>query len=559
MSSINLKSYYLDNANQNRLRNYVMTELSKKYNIQPVIGQLDQRFNRITNVISENVKPEPRLNFQQNLERINKITIEQLLNGFSQILTPYEKPPAIEDKDDSKNDDNSDVSDLYTKLMNEREYRSNPPSTLSTPIQEIVNSQTPQFNLPTIPEEPIIPRQRNNGFQERIELLKQNRSTLMEQRNQVDLETRDQNYRQNVLGEMKSTVNYNTDLENNQALYNDNYNVQNVGKELVSNKEIMEHRFAEYKDKKSMSYKKIDRQFFICSKDRQWFGEVNNNSSIQPALEPYRYRLQLNNNKDIGIYLQNRQRNISSIRIVAVYISITDITSAMPPYIFVYIPELENRLETSLINRKYVFCILTKDDVIGNQIKYINFLTNNNYDPTPLSELNNMTFEILNPLGFLYNDSKDDLLIYSLGFDNIDNPKNLVITTNKVYYSKKYIPKDVLIIKNFGFTDGSNSALKNYLNKPDGHTITTPKTMIESNDYLSEIYIEMPIIVMDNGTILLDPMIIEFQSYLKTHTNPTTNVYGALMNLLLQPSIIMEITKLEPDSEKINQSQVTII
>ncbi len=130
MSSINLKSYYLDNANQNRLRNYVMTELSKKYNIQPVIGQLDERFNRITGVISENVKPEPKLNFQQNLERINKITIEQLLNGFSQILTPYEKPPSIEAKDDSQNADNSDVSDLYTKLMNEREYRANPPSNL---------------------------------------------------------------------------------------------------------------------------------------------------------------------------------------------------------------------------------------------------------------------------------------------------------------------------------------------------------------------------------------------------------------------------------------------
>ena len=170
-----------------------------------------------------------------------------------------------------------------------------------------------------------------------------------------------------------------------------------------------------------------------------------------------------------------------------------------------------------------------------------------------------VSFEILNPLGFLYNDSKDDLLVAALGLEDINNPKYLVITTNKVYVSKKYNPKDVLIIQNFAFTDGSNTALKNYLNRPEGHTITTPKVLIDTNDYLQVIYIEMPVIIMDNGTILLDPMIIEFQSYLLANGNPATNVYGALMNLLLQPSIIMEITKLEPNSQEINQSQVTII
>jgi hypothetical protein len=562
MSSINVKSYYLDTANQNQLKNYIMNELSKKYIIQPVIGQLNQRFSAITDIISKNVQPDNRLNIQQNLDRINKITIEQCLNAFSQILESFEKteiPSNVQESSDIQ-EDNRDVNDLYSKLMNERDYTTNPISTISTPVTRITNSQTPQFNLPPIPEESSIASQRNNSssFQERIELLKQNRNNVLEQRNLLDLETRENNYKQNILGEQPKNNNYNNDLLNNNPVYNDNYNIANVGRELVSQTEINQHRFAEYKDEKSMDYRKIDRQFFICSKDRQWYGDISNNN-LQPALEPFRYKLYLNNNKERGIYLQNRQRNISSIRIVAVYISINDINTIMPPYIFIFIPELENRVETSIVNRKYVFSILTKDDVIGSQLKYINFLTDNEYDPTPLSELSNLTFEILNPLGTLYNDGKDDLLISEIGLDDLFNPKNLVITTNKVYITNKYNAKDILLIKNFAFKDGSNTQLKTYLNRDEGHTITTPEIILNNNKFYNKIYIELPVIILDDGQILLEPMIIELQTYLTTNGNPVNNVYGALMNVILQPTIIMEISKLEPNSKEINQSRVTLI
>ena len=562
MSSINLKSYYLDTVNQNQLKNYIMNELSKRYFIQPVIGQINERFISITEIIAQKVPPDNNLNIQQNLERINKITIEQCLNAFSQILEPIEKRE-IEvpmQKQSNNSEDNSDVNNLYSKLMNERDYTAAAISNISTPVTKILNSKTPQFNLPPIPEEPIISKQRNNSssFQERIELLKQNRNNVLEQRNLLDLETRENNYKQNILGEQAQNTNFNNDLLNNNQVYNDNYNISNVGRELVSQTEINQHRFTEYKDEKSMDYRKIDRQFFICSKDRQWYGDISNNN-IQQPLEPYRYRMYLNNNKEKGIYLQNRQKNISSIRIVSVYLSISDINTQMPPYIFVYIPELENRLETSIVTKKYVFCILTKDDVIGTQIKYINFLTDNEYDPTPLSELTNLTFEILNPLGTLYNDSKDDLLISEIGLDDLFNPKNIVITTNKVYNTHTYNMKDILLIKNFGFKDGSNSQLKSYLNRDEGHPITTPEEIVNNNKYYNKIYIELPVIILDDGQILLNPMIIELQAYLTKSGNPVGNVYGALMNLILQPSIIMEISKLEPNSKEINQSRVTLI
>ncbi len=119
--------------------------------------------------------------------------------------------------------------------------------------------------------------------------------------------------------------------------------------------------------------------------------------------------------------------------------------------------------------------------------------------------------------------------------------------------------KDILLIKNFGFKDGSNSQLKSYLNRDEGHTITTPEEIVNNNKYYNKIYIELPVIVLDDGQILLNPMIIELQAYLTNSGNPVGNVYGALMNLILQPSIIMEISKLEPNSKEINQSRVTLI
>jgi hypothetical protein len=477
--------------------------------------------------------------------------VDQLLNALSQVLTPYEKK-----EEPVPQQENVDVNDLYSQMMTEREYTSVPTSNLSSPVMNVVNSNTPQFNLPTISEEHRDSNERNMQFLERMELLKQNRSTFMEQRMAIDLETREQNHKQNVLGEKPNVnVNVNNDLQNSRSAYNENFNIDNVGKELVSSEEIRSHRFDEYKNETSMHYRKVDRQFFFCSKDRLWCGPVLDNQ-IQPALEPYRYRLQLNNNKMVGIYLQNRQRNIHAIRIVAVYISVVESSSSMPPYIFVYIPELENRVETSLVNRKYVFAILTKDDVIGNQLKYINVLTTNTYYPTPLAEMNNLTFEILNPLGNLYNESKDDLLIAALGLNDLTNPTAIVIKTNKPYRSIKYNTKDVLIIQNFGFSDNSNNSLKNFMNEPNGHTIITPPDVILNNMYLDEILIEIP--MNENGTLIIDNMITEFSAYLQTQ-NPTTNVYGGLLNLQLQPSVIMEVQKLEPLSQEINTSRVTIV
>lgn len=579
MSSNTLKTYYLDTVNQNKIRNYVMTQLSKEYNIQPIVNQINSKFPKIMSYIAENMVENKNLNVQQNLDNINRMTIDRCMSAFSNILAPYaiaKNPPVpqhdpLPPKATPVTTDNTDVNDMYSRLMNERDYNKAPISNLSTPIAKLdIDGQAPQFALtdgilplPTVPEEPeqqIIPDYgvRQLAFKERIEQMKKGRTNLQEQRNQIDIETRDQNFRQNYMGEKPQEVNYSNDLQDNRALHLDNQNIKNIGMDLMPQKDIDEFRYSEYKTTKQMDFRTIERQLFINSKDRIWYGEVMNNS-IQGGLEPFRYRFQMNNQRETGIYLQNRHRNITAIRIVAVYISIVEVETALSPYIFIYVPELDNRLETSLPNKKYVLAVLTKDDRIQNQVKYINFLTSNIYYPSPLAELPNLTFEILNPLGYLYNDSKDDLKIAKIGIDNLANPKNIIFYSNKYFKSKQYITGDVLLVKNFNFSDNSNRAITQFINREQGHLITTPDTIIINNEYINVIYIALPFTVLDNGTTVLDPMSNELVSYITTNSNPYDGVYGQFINLNLQPSIIIEISKIEPNSKEINVSRVQLI
>ena len=580
MSSETLKTYYLDTVNQNKLRNYVLTQLSKEYNIQPVVNEINSKFPKIMSYIADNIVENKNLPIQKNLDYLNRVTIERCLSGFANILEPYKlsinplppKHDPLPPKATPVEKDNGDVTNMYSKLMSERDYSNIPISNLSTPVAKLqIDGQPPQFAetdgilpLPTVPEEPeqqIIPNYgvRQLAFKDRIEQMKQGRVNLQDQRNQVDLETRDQNFRQNYMGEQpKPTVNYNNDLQDNKALHLDNQNLKNIGKNLMNDKEIDDYRYSEYKGTKQMDFRNIDRQLFLNSKDRIWYGEVKNNI-VQPGLEPYRYRFQMNNQREKGIYLQNRHKNITSIRIVAVYISIVEVETALSPYIFVYVPELDNRLETSLSNRKYVLAVLTKDDRIGNQVKYINFLTSNIYYPSPLAELPTMTFEILNPLGYVYNDSKDDLKIIEIAVDDLDNPNNIIFTSNKYFKSKQYITGDVLLVKNFAFINGSNTRITSYINRDQGNLITTPESLIINNEYLNKVYISLPKTILDDGTQVLDPMSIELVNFLKANSNPYSEVYGQFINLNLQPSIIMEISKIEPNSKEINVSRVTII
>lgn len=552
--STTVQATFLDNANKNQLHNYVMTELSKEYNIQSQISAISHKFVQIMNYIAEKIPLDQKKSFQQNLEYLNKTTIEKSLQGFRSMLESYahQQPPSQQVHQD-EGEDMPDINDMYSKLLTERDYSSVQPSSK-------INTQSSYItDLSPIQEE----SSRMSEFHRRMDNLRQNRNVFQEERNQLDLQTRDTNHLVSVLGqsstntnttEQISLQNYANTLENSNVSYDDKFSVSNVGRDIVSKDEFQSHRYDEYKDTTIMKYRHIQRQIFLNSKDRRWYGEVVNNV-VQPGLEMTRYRFQLNNSTTQGVHLQNRHKNITTIRVVSVYISLNElILSNIPPYIFIYIPELENRLETSLPNRKFVFTILTKDDVIGNQLKYVNFLATNNYEMNPLAEINNLTFEILNPMGYLYNQTNDDLNVIYLHLDDINNPEYIIITTNHDFLSKQYIMGDVLILKNFTFTNNSTTQLTyfaNFMNREQGHHIMTPTVVTQSKQYSNIIYLGLP----RNADNTVDPII----DGLRAFPAGIADIVGVVLNITLQPSIVMEITKIEPDSSNINVGKVQVI
>ena len=265
-----VQATFLDNANKNQLHNYVMTELSKEYNIQPQISAISQKFVQIMNYIAEKIPLDQTKSFQQNLEYLNRTTIEKSLQGFRSMLESYahQQAPQLPQQPQpqpQQEQDMPDINDMYSKLLTERDYSS---------IQPSAKTNTYITDLSPIQEE----SSRMSEFHRRMENLRQNRNVFQEERNQLDLQTRENNHRVSVLGQSSTTINTNTPeqtqlqnyanrLENSNVSYDDKFSVLNVGREIVSKDEIQSHRYNEYKGTTEMKYRPIQRQVFLNSKD----------------------------------------------------------------------------------------------------------------------------------------------------------------------------------------------------------------------------------------------------------------------------------------------------
>jgi hypothetical protein len=113
---------------------------------------------------------------------------------------------------------------------------------------------------------------------------------------------------------------------------------------------------------------------------------------------------------------------------------------------------------------------------------------------------------------------------------------------------------DVLILKNFTFTNNPTTDLTyfaNYMNRDQGHHIMTPITITQAAQYSNQIYLGLP----RNADNTIDSIIDELISF----PDGITDIVGVLLNITLQPSIVMEITKIEPDSSNINVGKVQVI
>jgi hypothetical protein len=226
----------------------------------------------------------------------------------------------------------------------------------------------------------------------------------------------------------------------------------------------------------------------------------------------------------------------------------------VPPYLYVYIPELENRIETSSVNRKFVFAVLTLDDRINGQLKYVNFVSANYYLTNPIADLSNMTIEILNPMGFLYSDAKDNLKIVGMTVNDTTSPKYIILTLDKFIRKTQYAPGDTALIKNYG--TGTNDSFTVFMNRENGHFIrNNPST----NEFVQELYIDVPLVQAVNGLYSPPQYFLDIVANIAAGNNPYATTQGNIIDVNLQPVVLFEISKLEPDPKGMRQNNITLI
>jgi hypothetical protein len=537
-----LSELYLSKNNQHKVINIVLTELSKDYNINLKIAELRDKIILVMNNLVQKYKVEPNTPTLVQLEKLNELTITNCKNSFASILTPY---------DDNKN---SDVEDTYSKMLKERELITDNTNstniTTSNNISNIVNNA----KLTTITEEPIYNYEIDNNriqlFSSRLDELKSNRMKFLNDRNKVDLEMIHKN-KNDMLGTSSNTITHVNNLPNmpDESMNN----IDNVGKLILDKKELADHRYTDYSG--NITYNHNMSQFVVCAKDRVWNGTVENNV-YSTGLEPYRYRFVISSSNDKGIYLQNRQKNISSIRIVTLLISIAVTTEStdtyFAPYLYIYIPELENRVETSIPSRKYVFCMLSFDGILGRHAKYINFISSNHYNITPLSDLNNITIEILAPSGKLISDIRDNYRIVSMALDNATNPQQIILTLDKYYKSIMFAVNDIVIIRNYGTGAGVVNAFTQYMNNEAGLFI---KANPSTDEYLNTIYISVPKEIGSDGR----PVTATYFNDVITNIAIYSTMQGYILNSTHQPVLLFEIGKISLENPSINQNTTTIV
>jgi hypothetical protein len=537
-----MEKLYLDKKNKINISNSVLSTLSKEdYNVNTNIKDLTNKIELIMNSICQNYKYEPNTVPQVQLQRLNEITINECVSNFKKFLNKYDN-----------NNKNNDVENTYAQLLKERDL---PNNNTNTTYNTVDNN-----SLPPIMEETLNKLDdRDQIFSTRLKEMVENRKKFLNDRNKVQLEMIEKNNRiqfgvSNGLPDNNSV--FVSKLPEEEI---DNRNdIRNIENPIVSREELKNHRYHDYRDE-NMKYKDSIIQFIINASNRMWYGTVEN-GIYNTGLEPYRYRFTISSSNQSGIYIQNRQKNVVLIRLINIFISIVELTDAtdvyFSPYIYVYIPELENKVETSIPNRKYVFCSLIFDGLVGRQAKYINFISSNYYAINPLADLNNFTIEILAPNGKIISEVKDDYKIVKLEVDNLTTPKYLILTLDKYFKSIQFDVNDIILIKKYGESDNIVDQFTIFMNQETGHFL---KSNPSTDEYLNKLYISVPLQLGFDGRpqtpIYFDNIIADMVA----GTNKYENLRGYILNSTHQPTVLFEIGKIVIDNPSINQSSVTII
>ena len=231
------------------------------------------------------------------------------------------------------------------------------------------------------------------------------------------------------------------------------------------------------------------------------------------------------------------------------------------PYVFLQIDELNNYDGTNdTVRRGFAQMIVDKCYTAPNGRGFLVLQTMQDerkvFYPTPLSELQRMTFSIRKPNGELFNTSRDYLKIFKIEYDML-NSKYLKIVTNLYFDKNEFYKGDTVVIRDYAvtkidqtMTDAGISQLNNFINRSAGHTILE---MGEANDsgFYRNFYIKAPGAFDETcGKFVVDSVIIptlnKYNDAYNFVANPST-VNGSILNTALQCILTFKVEMVVPD------------
>ena len=292
----------------------------------------------------------------------------------------------------------------------------------------------------------------------------------------------------------------------------------------------------------------------------------------------YEFGISKGNNDSINI--DKRFRNVVSVRLKRIILPNIDeylyndserqiyIGCKTEPYLLVNVDEFNSNIVSSSIYNKNIFCkviysteysFIEKDLAIaqGTEITetrgFIHLIDEDNdykqFYPSPLSELNKITFSLMRPDGTLYSEIEDNLEVINLKQE--DNKKYMTLTLNQNVDAHYFKQSDKIIIKNFMCKDTTKTlppAILSYLEK--GAYIYK-----RSLDISNQVYISHNVSSRREESSGTDTTDNYYSGYNELLVDSSTDdwfegidIKGFIMNISHQHSLIIEVKTKEIDS-----------
>ena len=217
------------------------------------------------------------------------------------------------------------------------------------------------------------------------------------------------------------------------------------------------------------------------------------------------------------------------------------------PYLVLKIDDFQNIYKGSNNTSQTAFCHFIYDTSYtssnGRGFLHLKPMQNESltFDINPLARLSQMTLSILRPGGELLNESRDNVNVLRLDWNNMvnSNQQLIMVTLKRFYDRNEYYTGDNIRFFNFEIP-GATSAINGFINRESGHDIIEfgcPNV----DGYIESFYIRVPgILNVDTGLFDTDvPAVTELMDYingLDYENNPPSSL-AVIVNSTLQASV----------------------